>query len=119
MNVIPYFEKEVLQWLHESLYGNLGSSKSKQELVDAVCGHSSGIAMLKNVPVDAMRDILIHKAGLAPKDAKALKKGEIIEKLRWGELRVPLGRIRAHGGPGQRSPGPPHPPPGWNAEDVD
>ena len=29
-----------------------------------------------------------------------------------------LGRIRAHGGPGQRSPGPPHPPPGWNAEDV-
>ena len=22
-----------------------------------------------------------------------------------------LGRIRAHGGPGQRSPGPPHPPP--------
>ena len=30
-----------------------------------------------------------------------------------------LGRIRAHGGPGQRSPGPPHPPPGWNAEDVE
>jgi hypothetical protein len=26
-----------------------------------------------------------------------------------------LGRMRAHDGPGQRSPGPPHPPPGWNA----
>ena len=26
-----------------------------------------------------------------------------------------LGRMRAHDGPGQRSPGPAHPPPGWNA----
>ena len=29
------------------------------------------------------------------------------------------GRMRAHDGPGQRSPGPPHPPPGWNAGTLD
>jgi hypothetical protein len=95
MNMIPYFLKEDLQELHGSLYGNLGSSKNKKELVDAVCGHSSGIGILKKVPVDAMRDILIHEAGLAPKDANALNKEEIIEKLRWGELRVPAPKAAA------------------------
>jgi hypothetical protein len=95
MNVIPYCLKEGLQDLHDQLYGNLGSSKSKEELVDAICSHSSGIAILKKVPVDALREILIHEAGLAPKDAKALKKEEIIEKLRRGELRVPAPKAAA------------------------
>ena len=95
MNVIPYCLKEGLQDLHDQLYGNLGSSKNKQELVDAICSHSSGIAILKKVPVDALREILIQDAGLAPKDAKALKKEEIIEKLRVGELRVPAPKAAA------------------------
>ena len=95
MNVVPYCLKEGLQDLHDQLYGNLGSSKNKQELVDAICSHSSGIAILKKVPVDALREILIHEAGLAPKDAKALKKEEIIEKLRRGELRVPAPKAAA------------------------
>jgi hypothetical protein len=95
MNVVPYCLKEGLQDLHDQLYGNLGSSKNKEELVDAICSHSSGIEILKKVPVDAMREILIHEARLAPKDAKALKKEEIIEKLRRGELRVPAPKAAA------------------------
>jgi hypothetical protein len=97
MNLVPYCLKEDLQDLHDQLYGNLGSSKNKKELVDAVCDHSSGIEILKKVPVDLMREILIHEAGLAPQEAKALKKIEIIEKLRRGELRVPVPNMFRNG----------------------
>jgi hypothetical protein len=91
VNVLLYFCKDELQDLHESLFGNKGGAKSKQELVDAVLAHSLGIEILKkqSVKVDKLRDVLVQKAGMAPKEAKALSKQDIVEKLRQGELRVP------------------------------
>jgi hypothetical protein len=90
-NVLLYFGKDELQGLHESLFGNKGGLKSKQELVDAVLAHSLGIDILKkqSVKVGQLRDVLVQKAGMAPKEAKVLTKQHIVEKLRQGELRVP------------------------------
>jgi hypothetical protein len=90
-NVLLYFGQDELQGLHESLFGNKGGAKSKQELVDAVLAHSLGVDILKkqSVKVDQLRDVLVQKAGMAPKEAKALSKQDIVEKLRQGKLRVP------------------------------
>jgi hypothetical protein len=99
-NVLQHVVKGELEALHQQLFGTLGSSKSKQELVDAVCAHSSGIGILKRVPVDALRGVLEQKAGMSRQEAKALSKEDIVEKFRRGELRVPA-RAKPIGAPAE------------------
>ena len=90
-NVLQHFVIDELRALHESLFDSKGGAKNKQQLVDAVCSHSSGIDILKkqSVYVKQLRDVLVQKASLSEQEAKALSKEDIIEKLRRGELRVP------------------------------
>ena len=90
-NVLQHFVIDELRALHESLFDSKGGAKNKQQLVDAVCSHSSGIDILKkqSVRVNQLRDVLVQKASLSEQEAKALSKEDIIEKLRRGELRVP------------------------------
>ena len=83
-----------LENLHEQLFGDKGEGKNKLELVDAVAVHRLGIEILKKqgvyvrLGVDQLRDVLVRNAGMNAMEAKALKKDELIDKLRRGELQV-------------------------------
>ena len=89
-NVLHHFAKSTLENLHEQLFGVKAEGKNKLELADSVAVHRLGIEVLKkqSVYVDQLRDALVRNAGLNAMEAKTLKKDELIDKLRRGELQV-------------------------------